>query len=79
VYYITSTPIHEAVAMNNVKALFTPDRAAYPAATPTTPATATPARRYRERDFGVGYGSSSGYAAERRYASDRGAALLRCR
>ena len=29
-----------------------------------------PARReYRERDFGVGYGRSSGYASDRRYAS----------
>jgi hypothetical protein len=62
--------------MNTVKVLFTPDRAAYPAA---TPASAPPGRRYRERDFGVGYGSSSGYASERRYASDRGAALLRCK
>lgn len=25
--------------------------------------------RYRARDFGVGYGSSSGYGAPRRYAS----------
>ena len=32
--------------------------------------TETPARReYRERDFGVGYGRSSGYASDRRYAS----------
>jgi hypothetical protein len=38
---------------------------------PLHPATATgPARReYRERDFGVGYGRSSGYASDRRYAS----------
>ena len=38
---------------------------------PQHPATATePARReYRERDFGVGYGRSSGYASDRRYAS----------
>ena len=28
--------------------------------------TATPAR-YRSRDFGTGYGNSSGYAAARRY------------
>ena len=26
-------------------------------------------REYRERDFGVGYGRSSGYASDRRYAS----------
>lgn len=29
-------------------------------------------RAHRERDFGVGYGSSSGYASDRRY-SPRGA------
>ncbi|MCF7222901.1 hypothetical protein [Marilutibacter chinensis] len=29
--------------------------------------TATPIRAYREREFGVGYGRSSGYAADRRY------------
>ena len=34
---------------------------------PTT-ATVAPARIHRERDFGVGYGSSSGYASNRRYA-----------
>ena len=26
-------------------------------------------REYRERDFGVGYGRSSGYAAQRQYVS----------
>jgi len=25
---------------------------------------------HRERDFGIGYGNSSGYASERRYASN---------
>ena len=29
---------------------------------------AAPHARYRSRDFGVGYGTSSGYAAARRYA-----------
>ena len=30
-----------------------------------------PARRtHRERDFGIGYGSSSGYASSKRYTSD---------
>ena len=39
-----------------------------------------PARReYRERDFGVGYGRSSGYASDRRYASAwNGAVHFRC-
>lgn len=27
---------------------------------------------HRERDFGVGYGNSSGYASTRRYADNRG-------
>ena len=36
-------------------------------------------REYRERDFGVGYGRSSGYASDRRYASAwNGPILFRC-
>ncbi|MFS8063268.1 MAG: hypothetical protein ACMG5Z_01645 [Luteimonas sp.] len=36
-------------------------------------------REYRERDFGVGYGRSSGYASDRRYASPwNGPILFRC-
>ena len=31
---------------------------------------ARPRRVRRERDFGVGYGSSSGYASGKRYTSD---------
>ena len=31
-----------------------------------------PSRNHRERDFGVGYGNSSGYASDRRYAEDWG-------
>lgn len=40
--------------------------------TPTRLAQVVPTRRsaHRARDFGVGYGSSSGYASERRYTSD---------
>lgn len=43
---------------------------------PTTPtaqviAFATPTRhQHRERDFGVGYGNSSGYASARRYTAE---------
>jgi hypothetical protein len=34
---------------------------------------------YRERETGVGYGNSSGYATERRYVRDwAGQALFRC-
>lgn len=54
---------------------------------PRTPAPVLPASgpnhlaapRYRERDFGTGYGRSSGYAAERRYTSDWGQVRFRCR
>ena len=37
-----------------------------------------PARIHRERDFGVGYGSSSGYASNRRYVAST-ATIFRCR
>ena len=47
-------------------------------ARPTAPM-AAPARIHRERDFGVGYGSSSGYASNRRYADSRGQTFFRCR
>ena len=40
---------------------------------------ALPARRERrERDFGIGYGNSSGYASERRYVNDWGLTRFRC-
>ncbi|KFN41262.1 hypothetical protein [Arenimonas oryziterrae] len=51
----------------------------YPSTAPTTPAQAQASRRYRERDFGIGYGASSGYASERRYANTGAAPLLRCK
>ena len=44
-----------------------------------TPMAAAPARIHRERDFGVGYGSSSGYASNRSYADNRGQTFFRCR
>ena len=34
--------------------------------------------RRRERDFGVGYGNSSGYASDKRYASAWGQLRFRC-
>lgn len=45
-----------------------------------SPAATEPSRReYRERDFGVGYGRSSGYASDRRYASAwNGPIMFRC-
>ena len=43
-------------------------------------APAAPRREYRERDFGVGYGRSSGYATNRRYAvAWTGLPRFRCR
>ena len=37
---------------------------------PLEPPISVPTRReYRERDFGVGYGRSSGYATQRQYVS----------
>ena len=35
-------------------------------------------RERRERDFGIGSGSSSGSASERRYVNDRGPTRFRC-
>lgn len=35
-------------------------------------------REHRARDYGVGYGSSSGYASERRYTNDWGLTRFRC-
>ncbi len=35
------------------------------------------APRYRQRDYGTGYGRSSGYATDSRYTADRDHALLR--
>jgi hypothetical protein len=33
---------------------------------------------HRERDFGVGYGNSSGYASTRRYVDSRSQPRFRC-
>ncbi|MGN6513476.1 MAG: hypothetical protein ACTHKZ_07910 [Lysobacteraceae bacterium] len=48
---------------------------------PVPPPPAARSRRaYPERDFGVGYGRSSGYASDRRYAvAWTGAPHFRCR
>jgi len=51
----------------------TPKTAQHTKSTPSTLApSATRRPPHRTRDFGVGYGSSSGYASERRYTSDWG-------
>jgi len=54
--------------------------AATPAATVVALADVIPGPRpdrYRSRDFGTGYGRSSGYASARRYATDSGHRLVR--
>lgn len=43
-----------------------------------TPAAHPPRSQHRQRDFGIGYGSSSGYASERHYASQFNQRLFRC-
>jgi hypothetical protein len=77
VFYITNTPIQETFMfriqspspMAFVERRLTPRRG---------DGGATNARIHRERDFGVGYGSSSGYASNRNYASPQ-ASYFRCR
>lgn len=49
--------------MNTLKTVQSAKSSPKPNQTPRRPA-------HRTRDFGVGYGSSSGYASERRYTSD---------
>ena len=43
----------------------------------SAPAPVRMSPRYRQRDFGTGYGRSSGYATDSRYTADRDHALLR--
>ncbi|RDZ26685.1 hypothetical protein [Lysobacter silvisoli] len=53
----------------NVSRLF--DRTVSTPSTTPRPAPVAPVRHvHRERDFGVGYGNSSGYASNRRYSND---------
>lgn len=76
--YITNTPKHynpktdrKDPTMNASTVRTT--TAAPTAKTPTakTPAANAPVRHvHRQRDFGVGYGNSSGYASNRSYASN---------
>lgn len=49
-----------------------------PAAIPANVLVLSARRERRERDFGTGYGRSSGYAASRRYVSDNGMSRFRC-
>jgi len=52
--------------------------AAQPADASTTPAPLRTRHLHRERDFGVGYGNSSGYASARRYVDNRTQPRFRC-
>ncbi|NUT16518.1 MAG: hypothetical protein HOQ33_18690 [Cupriavidus sp.] len=54
--------------LSSAKSSFNPARAAQLNA---------PRSQHRERDFGVGYGNSSGYASARRYTSDWAPARFR--
>jgi hypothetical protein len=47
-------------------------------AKPAPTALFTPVRERRERDYGVGYGNSSGYASYRRYSNTPFQPLFRC-
>ena len=61
--------------MTNAPRFATHTPSLHPAATTA----ATPrVDRNRVREFGVGYGNSSGYATARRYASNWGAPRFRC-
>ena len=63
----------------NIPVLLTADRTSTPTSIPTPrPATVSARRVDRAREFGVGYGNSSGYATTRRYASPWGAPRFRC-
>jgi hypothetical protein len=55
--------------MNAMSSLFSTDFPRPRNRGPVTPALLRPVKR--ERDFGVGYGSSSGYASATRYVTDR--------
>ena len=81
VLYITSTPQQEITMFRTqspslaafVERRLTPRRGDDGALAPQATA-----RVHRERDFGVGYGNSSGYASNRSYAMPQ-AAYFRCR
>jgi hypothetical protein len=50
-----------------------------PVSAPSTNVVQLPQRHiHREREFGVGYGNSSGYASNRRYANDWMQPRFRC-
>ncbi len=54
------------------------DRTASPSTSARYAPVSTARSGHRARDFGVGYGSSSGYASARRYVTAPTARLFRC-
>ncbi len=65
------------ISLSNIDRSFTTRPAATPVVVPVSGPSSAPLYR-RERDFGVGYGRSSGYASDRQYAKAWGQQLFRC-
>jgi hypothetical protein len=63
----------------NATHLHAPHAPRPPVAAPARVESGTHSARYRNRDFGTGYGHSSGYGLERRYTSDWGQLRFRFR
>jgi len=91
VLYFTNTPIHRHASPDPKDTAMNAFSAARPTSRHSNRATPSPATRpyapaatasfgaRRERDFGVGYGSSSGYATSRSYTTgNNGPRLFRC-
>ncbi len=63
----------------NATHLHAPHAPRPPVAAPARVESGTSSTRYRDRDFGTGYGHSSGYGLDRRYTSDWGQPRFRFR
>ena len=73
VLYFINTPKHYYSTTDRKDPTMNATNARTATAAPTTktPAANAPVRHvHRQRDFGVGYGNSSGYASNRSYASN---------
>ncbi|HRN60865.1 MAG TPA: hypothetical protein PK743_03030 [Luteimonas sp.] len=62
--------------MNAIPQTFSPQASFHPNPSSCAPRP-LPVSERRERDFGIGYGNSSGYASDRRYAPATSAARFR--
>jgi hypothetical protein len=75
-------PAHQFTKASKEAAMTSTPRSFVPFQRPAAKAQAAQRVRravYRERDVGIGYGNSSGYASERRYARDwTGQPRFRC-